>query len=96
MPADWNEAGAVEHVFTHFSLNLRLLCAEAEARNEGIWWPVERLDEAGLPTVFAKAAARAAGWREQRAFPFALPSPSHPRFRGEEPLPLPGTGEELR
>jgi A/G-specific adenine glycosylase len=62
--ANWNEAGAVEHVFTHFELSLRLLCAEAQARAEGIWWPIERLQEAGLPTVFAKAAARAAGWRQ--------------------------------
>jgi A/G-specific adenine glycosylase len=61
--ASWNEAGAVDHVFTHFALNLRLLCAEAETRSEGIWWPIERLGEAGLPTLFAKAAARAADWR---------------------------------
>jgi A/G-specific adenine glycosylase len=61
--ANWNEAGAVEHVFTHFALNLRLLCAEAEARSDGIWWPIERIEEAGLPTVFAKAAARAAEWQ---------------------------------
>lgn len=60
---DWNEAGAVDHVFTHFALSLRLLCAEAESRSEGIWWPIERLGEAGLPTLFAKAAARAAEWR---------------------------------
>jgi A/G-specific adenine glycosylase len=60
---DWNEAGAVEHVFTHFALNLRLLCAEAETRSDGIWWPIERIEEAGLPTVFAKAAARAAEWQ---------------------------------
>jgi A/G-specific adenine glycosylase len=60
--ANWNGAGAVEHVFTHFALDLHLLCAEAEERGEGIWWPVGRLGEAGLPTVFAKAAARAASW----------------------------------
>ncbi|HZG46726.1 MAG TPA: A/G-specific adenine glycosylase [Allosphingosinicella sp.] len=60
--ANWNDAGEVDHVFTHFALNLRLLCAEAGERHEGIWWPVERLEEAGLPTVFAKAAARAASW----------------------------------
>ena len=61
--ANWNEAGAVEHVFTHFALSLRLLCAEAPARGDGIWWPIERLAEAGLPTLFAKAAARASEWR---------------------------------
>ena len=61
--ANWNDGGAVEHVFTHFALNLRLLCAETKERSEGIWWRVDRLDEAGLPTVFAKAAARGASWR---------------------------------
>ena len=64
-PADaaWAEAGAVDHVFTHFALNMRLLCAEAKARGDGLWWPVERLGEAGLPTLFAKLAARGAEWR---------------------------------
>ena len=27
-----------------------------EALDEGEWWPIDRLDEAGLPTLFAKAA----------------------------------------
>jgi A/G-specific adenine glycosylase len=63
MPASWREAGAVEHVFTHFSLDLRLLVAEAEHRPDGLWWPIAELGEAGLPTVFAKAAARGAQWR---------------------------------
>jgi len=65
-PADaaWVEAGSVDHVFTHFALNMRLLCAEAPRREaEGIWWPVERIGEAGLPTLYAKLAARGAAWR---------------------------------
>jgi len=62
--ADWREAGAVDHVFTHFALNIRLLCAAAETRQDGIWWPVERLGEAGLPTLFAKLAARGCEWRQ--------------------------------
>jgi A/G-specific adenine glycosylase len=62
--ADWREAGAVDHVFTHFALNLRLFCASAERREaDGVWWPVDRIDEAGLPTLFAKLAARGAEWR---------------------------------
>jgi A/G-specific adenine glycosylase len=61
--ANWNEAGSIDHIFTHFQLKLRLLCAAAERKEEGLWWPIERLEEAGLPTVFAKAAARAADWR---------------------------------
>ena len=67
--ADWAEAGAVDHVFTHFALNMRLLCAEADGRGDGLWWPVERLGEAGLPTLFAKLAARGAAWREARPTP---------------------------
>ena len=62
--ADWREAGAVDHVFTHFALTMELKCAEAERRPDGIWWPVERVGEAGLPTLFAKLAARGADWRE--------------------------------
>ncbi|HEY0325529.1 MAG TPA: NUDIX domain-containing protein, partial [Allosphingosinicella sp.] len=28
------------------------------------WWPADRIEEAGLPTVFAKAARRALAWRQ--------------------------------
>ncbi|MEA3041777.1 MAG: A/G-specific adenine glycosylase [Sphingomonadales bacterium] len=61
--AEWREAGSVDHVFTHFALNMRLLCADAEQRPEGTWWPIDRLGEAGLPTLFARLAARGAEWR---------------------------------
>jgi A/G-specific adenine glycosylase len=62
--AEWREAGQVEHVFTHFALKMRLLCAEGVRKTgEGIWWPVAQLDEAGLPTLFAKLAARGTEWR---------------------------------
>jgi A/G-specific adenine glycosylase len=62
--ADWRHAGAVDHVFTHFALTMRLLCAGAPAREEGLWWPIDRIGEAGLPTLFAKLAARGAEWRQ--------------------------------
>jgi A/G-specific adenine glycosylase len=65
--ARWREAGAVEHVFTHFALTMTLRCARLEAPAAppvGEWWPVERIGEAGLPTLFAKLAARAIAWRE--------------------------------
>jgi A/G-specific adenine glycosylase len=71
--ARWQEAGAIDHVFTHFALNLRLVCAEApgrgEQRDDWIWWPIETVDEAGLPTVFARAAARGLAWRDARPLP---------------------------
>ena len=61
--ADWREAGSVDHVFTHFALHMRLLCADAEQRPDGTWWPIDRLGEAGLPTLFARLAARGTEWR---------------------------------
>jgi A/G-specific adenine glycosylase len=61
--ARWREAGSVDHVFTHFALTMRLLCAETREPPEGLWWPVERLGEAGLPSLFGKLAVRGAGWR---------------------------------
>ena len=63
--ADWEEAGAVGHVFTHFSLTMTLRCARGVARAGGIWHPVESIAEAGLPTLFAKLAARGLAWREK-------------------------------
>jgi A/G-specific adenine glycosylase len=59
--ADWRRAGAVRHGFTHFDLALTVWRATAaeQPRGEGEWWPLARLGEAGLPTLFAKAAARA-------------------------------------
>ena len=65
LDANWTEAGAVDHVFTHFALSIRLMCASVPERNgDGIWWPAERIGEAGLPTVFAKLARRGAEWRQ--------------------------------
>lgn len=60
---DWQDAGAVSHVFTHFALQLRVLCATAGKRVEGHWHPVSRLGEAGLPTLFVKAVALGQAWR---------------------------------
>lgn len=53
VPAAWRGVGEVEHVFTHFSLTLRLLRAEGEA--EGLIWSPRR-DLDALPSVFLKAA----------------------------------------
>lgn len=48
---------SVRHVFTHFSLDLTVAVASvSRSKVEGEWWPVARLGEAGLPTVFDKAA----------------------------------------
>ena len=61
--SDWSEAepgganalGTVRHVFTHFSLDLHLVPRE-EPDGEGWWQPFDRLNEAGLPTLYRKAA----------------------------------------
>jgi A/G-specific adenine glycosylase len=42
---------------------MKLLCADASERPSGTWWPIERIGEAGLPTLFARLAARGAEWR---------------------------------
>ena len=52
--APWRSAGEVEHGFTHFTLTLRLLRAEAPAGDGVIWSPRRDLD--ALPSVFLKAA----------------------------------------
>jgi A/G-specific adenine glycosylase len=58
--ADWAQVGTVEHVFTHFALSLDIWAARIPARAvEGEWWPVARIEEAGLPTLYARAAALA-------------------------------------
>lgn len=56
--ADWREAGAVEHVFTHFSLTLTVMTARVDADDRYRWMPIEAA-RAALPTVFAKALDRA-------------------------------------
>ena len=54
-PGDWRPAGEVEHVFTHFSLTLTILRAEARQEIEGaLWTPLAEAGE-GLPSVFLKA-----------------------------------------
>jgi A/G-specific adenine glycosylase len=65
--AQWREVGQVSHVFTHFALTMRVVAAEGDADMAGEWWPVERIGEAGLPTVFAKAATVALAPIEERS-----------------------------
>jgi A/G-specific adenine glycosylase len=68
--ANWRKIDeAVDHVFTHFTLSLSVaLTAEPvnqDALPPGIWWPIKRLDSAGLPTLFMKAAKAALQRKEQ-------------------------------
>jgi A/G-specific adenine glycosylase len=59
---EWSESssagpalGTVRHVFTHFALELRVACRE-DPVGEGWWHSIARLDQAGLPTLYRKAA----------------------------------------
>jgi A/G-specific adenine glycosylase len=54
--AAWREAGSVEHVFTHFSLDLAVHVATGEG--DFVWTPADDA-RAALPTVFRKALDRA-------------------------------------
>jgi A/G-specific adenine glycosylase len=47
--------GLVRHGFTHFDLELSVERLP-NPMGDGEWWPLDRLHEAGLPTLFAKAA----------------------------------------
>jgi A/G-specific adenine glycosylase len=61
----------VRHVFTHFALDLHVASVRITGDpvvpgEEGQWWPVDRLDEAGLPTLFVRAAKAAmAQWDQE-------------------------------
>ncbi|GAB5486731.1 MAG: A/G-specific adenine glycosylase [Parasphingorhabdus sp.] len=50
---------AIQHSFTHFSLevDLAVYCGEKIVTNndDNIWWPLEQIEQAGLPTLYAKA-----------------------------------------
>ncbi len=54
----WQSCGAVRHGFTHAHLTLEVRAVETatQPEGEGQWWRVERIGEAGLATLFAKAA----------------------------------------
>lgn len=56
--------GRVRHVFTHFALELAIVPGDGPL-DEGWWHPIDRLDEAGLPTLYRRAAELALGQRQQ-------------------------------
>lgn len=61
LPARWTTIDEpVAHVFTHFSLALRVHHAHVGTDimppGAGEWWPIDRIGEAGLPTLFIRAA----------------------------------------
>jgi A/G-specific adenine glycosylase len=66
IPGAWRAGGLVRHGFTHFDIELQLmLCASGDFASlpAGEFWPIEAIEAAGLPTVFAKAARLALAHR---------------------------------
>ncbi len=53
----------VQHSFTHFSLKLKLTSIELvqndafdkQMSEKAVWWPIKDIEQAGLPSLFAKA-----------------------------------------
>ena len=66
----WTVHEAVaRHVFSHFALSVDLAVLRGDSSGEpaiadSSWWPIDRLDEAGLPTLFAKVVRYMAKERE--------------------------------
>ena len=62
-PPATSPAGQFRHTFTHFALDLFVDRSSdvSLAVGEGAWWPIDRLDEAGLPTLYRRAARLALG-----------------------------------
>ena len=55
----WQAGGLVRHTFTHAHLELGVAVYAgdlADVPGAGEWWPVAQIEEAGLPTLFAKVA----------------------------------------
>ena len=61
-PATPASIGIVRHVFTHFSLDLAI-DRRSELVGDGWWQPLETLAEAGLPTLYRRAAELALATR---------------------------------
>jgi len=60
---NWQNVGAVRHVFTHFALELDVYKAaapEGYQTNEGWWASCHKLDEEALPSLMRKVLAQAA------------------------------------
>jgi A/G-specific adenine glycosylase len=54
-PPEGPAIATVSHGFTHFTLDLHI-ASRADSIGEGWWQPIDRLAEAGLPTLYARAA----------------------------------------
>ncbi len=55
LPPDGAPLARLRHVFTHFALDFTIVAA-SKPQGEGWWQPADRLAEAGLPTLYRRAA----------------------------------------
>jgi A/G-specific adenine glycosylase len=55
LPLDGAPLANLRHVFTHFALDLTVV-AGGSASGDGWWQPLDRIAEAGLPTLYRRAA----------------------------------------
>ncbi|WP_339691193.1 A/G-specific adenine glycosylase [uncultured Parasphingorhabdus sp.] len=60
MAGEWRvHDNIVQHSFTHFSLEVDLAVYQdgkmVTNKDDNIWWPLDNIAEAGLPTLYAKA-----------------------------------------
>ena len=65
-PPSGASLASVAHSFTHFTLDLHVAVA-AEPEGDGWWHPFEKIEEAGLPTLYAKAIEAALSMRRSLA-----------------------------
>jgi A/G-specific adenine glycosylase len=72
--SDWTETpplshppslGRVRHVFTHLTLDLTIIRG-SESLGDGWWHPLDRIADAGLPTLYRRAAKLALAATEMR------------------------------
>lgn len=59
LDGEWQALGMVRHTFTHFHLEMTVqksVVTTPEIGRDGEWWPITDIAEAGLPSLFAKAA----------------------------------------
>jgi A/G-specific adenine glycosylase len=64
----WKNEGQVHHIFTHFSLDLTVcskIIQDQDAPFESAhqFWPIDAIEDAGLPSLFMKAANLVIGQR---------------------------------
>ena len=61
------DLATVSHGFTHFTLDLHVAPRSSPPDGEGWWQPLDRIEEAGLPTLYAKAVEAVLARKESLA-----------------------------